>query len=193
MLVKASKAGRRVWLVQANPAEPIGSKADMPCWDPPLTVGGRVLPAKAHVSYARRSAHASRQRDRLVRSYQGYRPGVLVLAACGRQLGTPQRAWGCRRVDTARQRLQRESLRQGEVRPRVTFGKAAATAGGVDWRASQSSGCVGDPWAEHAVGSGAGTLLTLESWHGTDWPPSRCDRSLRRGGRHFFHLKRHPS
>src|SRR5215469_12877392 len=29
------------------------------------------------------------------------------------------------------------------------------------------SGCVGDPWAEHAVRTGAGTLLPSGSWHGT--------------------------
>ena len=67
--------------------------------------------------------------DCLVKSYQGYRPGALVVAGSGRRLATPQRALGYRRADTARQRLQRGSLQQAEVRRRVTYGKAAATPG----------------------------------------------------------------
>jgi|SRR5215469_1542446 len=77
-----------------------------------------VFDREAHVWYARRCAHGFRQWECLVRSYQGYRPGVLVLAGSGRRLATPQRALGYRRSDTARQRLQRGSLRQAEVRPR---------------------------------------------------------------------------
>jgi hypothetical protein len=91
-----------------------------------------VSGCEAHVLCARRSGHGFRPRDRLVRSYQGYRPGAFVLAGSGRRLATPQRAWGYRRSYTARPRLQRRSLRQAEVRRRVTSGKAAATPGAGD-------------------------------------------------------------
>ena len=126
-----------------------------------------VLGCEAHVLCARQSAHGFRRVDCLVRSYQGYRPGALVLAGSGRRLATQQRALGYRKLGTARQRWQRGLLRPGEVRPRVTSGKAAATPGAGDQRASQSGGCVGSPWAEHAARTGAGTLLALESWCGT--------------------------
>ena len=113
--------------------------------EPSQTVETIVFECEAHVSCARRSAHDFRQMDCLVRSYQGYRPGALVLAGSGQRLATPQRALGYRRSDTARQRLHWVSLRQAEVRPLVTSGKAAATLGGGDWRASRSSGCAGRP------------------------------------------------
>src|SRR5271165_4332494 len=121
--------------------------------------------------------------DCLVRSYQGYRPGALVLAGSGRRLATPQRAWGYRRSDTARPRLHRFSLQPAEVRRRVTSGRAAATPGGGDERASQSSGCVADPWAEHAARTGAGTLPTSGSWHGT-YCDARSPSNERRRDRH---------
>ena len=127
-----------------------------------------VFGCQAHVWCACRSGHGFRRMDCLVRSYQGCKPGALVLAGSGRWLETPKRALGYRRPDTSRPRLQRGWLRQAKVRPRVSFGKAAATAGGGDSPASQSSGCGEDPWAEHAVGTGAGTLLPSGSWHGTD-------------------------
>src|SRR5271157_1228986 len=105
----------------------------MACCGLPLTVGTIVFYCEAHVLCARRSADGFRQMDRLVRSYQGYKPGAaLVLAGSGRRLATPQRALGYRRSDTARQRVQRGSLRQAEVRPLVTSGKAAATRGADD-------------------------------------------------------------
>lgn len=58
---------------------------------------------------------------------------LLDLGVTGRRLATPQRALGCRRSDTARQRLQRGSRRQAGVRRRVSYGKAAATAGAGDF------------------------------------------------------------
>src|SRR5271157_5457104 len=104
----------------------------MACCVVPERVGTIVFECEGHALYARRSAHASRQRDRLVRSYQGYRPRALVLAGSERRLATPQRAWGYRRSDTARPRLHRFSLQPVEVRPLVISGKAAATLGGGD-------------------------------------------------------------